>query len=90
MEIDLPDRFRSPDPRYSLSTRFTWDLGGVPEWLNGAVSKTVVGLEVYRGFESLPLRCSDAWLPDGIRLLDKGSRGLACGATTFEYLPLRR
>src|ERR671933_2865684 len=31
-------------------------LGGVPEWLNGAVSKTVVGLTVHRGFESLPLR----------------------------------
>ena len=30
--------------------------GGVPEWLNGAVSKTVVGLSVHRGFESLPLR----------------------------------
>jgi hypothetical protein len=31
-------------------------LGGVPERLNGAVSKTVVGLTVHRGFESLPLR----------------------------------
>jgi hypothetical protein len=30
--------------------------GGVPERLNGAVSKTVVGLTVDRGFESLPLR----------------------------------
>jgi hypothetical protein len=28
----------------------------VPERLNGAVSKTVVGLTVHRGFESLPLR----------------------------------
>jgi hypothetical protein len=28
----------------------------VPEWLNGAVSKTVKGLSVLRGFESLPLR----------------------------------
>ena len=28
----------------------------MPEWLNGAVSKTVVGLTVHRGFESLPLR----------------------------------
>jgi hypothetical protein len=28
----------------------------VPERLNGAVSKTVVGLSVHRGFESLPLR----------------------------------
>jgi len=27
----------------------------MPEWLNGAVSKTVVGLVVYRGFESLSL-----------------------------------
>ena len=31
-------------------------LGGVPERLNGAVSKTVVGRKVHRGFESLPLR----------------------------------
>ena len=31
-------------------------LGGVPEWLNGAVSKTVVRSTPYRGFESLPLR----------------------------------
>ena len=31
-------------------------LGGVPEWLNGAVSKTVVGRLVDRGFESHPLR----------------------------------
>ena len=31
-------------------------LGGVPEWLNGAVSKTVRGRLVPRGFESLPLR----------------------------------
>ena len=31
-------------------------LGGVPEWLNGAVSKTVDGGNVVRGFESLPLR----------------------------------
>jgi hypothetical protein len=28
----------------------------VPEWLNGAVSKTVNGGFVVRGFESLPLR----------------------------------
>jgi hypothetical protein len=28
----------------------------VPEWLNGAVSKTVVRLSAHRGFESLPLR----------------------------------
>src|SRR5262245_7268761 len=32
--------------------------GGVPEWLNGAVSKTVRGLWVPRGFESHPLRCA--------------------------------
>jgi hypothetical protein len=31
-------------------------FGGVPEWLNGAVSKTVVGGFVHRGFESHPLR----------------------------------
>jgi hypothetical protein len=31
-------------------------LGGVPEWLNGAVSKTVDGGNVVREFESLPLR----------------------------------
>src|SRR5215212_3941202 len=30
--------------------------GGVPEWLNGAVSKTVVPFSGHRGFESLPLR----------------------------------
>jgi aminopeptidase len=30
--------------------------GGVPERLNGAVSKTVVGALLHRGFESLPLR----------------------------------
>jgi hypothetical protein len=30
--------------------------GGVPEWLNGAVSKTVDGGNVVREFESLPLR----------------------------------
>jgi hypothetical protein len=34
--------------------------GGVPEWLNGAVSKTVSGGYVARGFESLPLRPSIA------------------------------
>ena len=28
----------------------------MPEWLNGAVSKTVVRLLAYRGFESHPLR----------------------------------
>src|SRR5215211_2176094 len=33
-------------------------VGGVPEWLNGAVSKTVRGLRVPRGFESHPLRCN--------------------------------
>ena len=32
--------------------------GGVPEWLNGAVSKTVDGGNVVREFESLPLRCA--------------------------------
>ena len=31
-------------------------LGGVPERLNGAVSKTVDGGNVVREFESLPLR----------------------------------
>ena len=30
--------------------------GGVPEWLIGTVSKTVVRLLAYRGFESHPLR----------------------------------
>ncbi|MEA2363346.1 MAG: hypothetical protein QOD71_2491 [Thermoleophilaceae bacterium] len=29
----------------------------MPERLNGAVSKTVDGRKVVRGFESLPLRC---------------------------------
>jgi hypothetical protein len=32
------------------------DTGEVPEWLIGAVSKTVVALTGYRGFESHPLR----------------------------------
>jgi hypothetical protein len=32
--------------------------GGVAEWLKAAVSKTVNGGFVVRGFESLPLRCS--------------------------------
>ena len=31
-------------------------IGEVPEWLNGLVSKTSMGLTVHRGFESLPLR----------------------------------
>src|SRR3954469_8723804 len=39
--------------------------GGVPEWLNGAVSKTVVGGFVHRGFESLPLRWLRAPWPLG-------------------------
>ena len=43
--------------------------GGVPERLNGAVSKTVVGLTVHRGFESLPLRSIE---PNPAR--DAGSR----------------
>jgi hypothetical protein len=30
--------------------------GGVPEWLNGAVSKTVGRRKAARGFESHPLR----------------------------------
>ncbi len=30
--------------------------GGVPERLNGAVSKTVVGSDIHPGFESLLLR----------------------------------
>lgn len=30
--------------------------GGVPEWLNGPVSKTGIGGSPYRGFESLLLR----------------------------------
>ena len=42
-------------PSASLSS---WTLGGVPERLNGAVSKTVDGGNVVRGFESLPLRLS--------------------------------
>src|SRR5207253_1087462 len=43
-----PCRFRRPRRRKAP--------GGVPEWLNGAVSKTVRGGFVPRGFESLPLR----------------------------------
>ena len=33
-------------------------IGEVPEWTIGAVSKTVVALAGYRGFESHPLRRS--------------------------------
>ena len=33
-------------------------LGGVPEWLNGAVSKTVDLLNGIQGFESLCLRAN--------------------------------
>ena len=40
-------------------------LGGVPEWLNGAVSKTVAAVSSYRGFESLPLRLGCA-SPGGV------------------------
>jgi hypothetical protein len=36
-----------------------WSPGGVPEWLNGAVSKTVDGGNVVREFESLPLRFTE-------------------------------
>ena len=32
----------------------------MPEWLNGAVSKTVVAFTGYRGFESLSLRRKDS------------------------------
>src|SRR5690606_15388231 len=41
-----------------LGSRVPWSgpCGGVPEWLNGAVSKTVKGGDILRGFESLPLR----------------------------------
>jgi hypothetical protein len=35
--------------------------GEMPEWLNGAVSKTVVRLASYRGFESLSLRHIIIW-----------------------------
>ena len=49
----------SPDGGYPLGVPAAargGHLGGVPEWLNGAVSKTVRGGFVSRGFESLPLR----------------------------------
>src|SRR3954447_16806399 len=46
--------------RYSAVRPADGPRGGVPEWLNGAVSKTVVGLTVHRGFESLPLRSCGA------------------------------
>ncbi len=43
--------------RCGRGTEAAWlqPFGGVPEWSNGAVSKTVVPYG-YRGFESLPLR----------------------------------
>ena len=44
------------DARHTRARYRVRRLGGVPEWLNGAVSKTVVGLTLHRGFESLPLR----------------------------------
>ena len=50
----------SPHPhRVAFATEIPskWGPGGVPERLNGAVSKTVRGLRVPRGFESHPLRC---------------------------------
>ena len=42
---------RQPMQRRSVEGAY----GGVPEWSNGVVSKTIVGF-AYRGFESLPLR----------------------------------
>ncbi len=44
--LKLRARLKAPD---------AGDDGGVPEWSNGAVSKTVVRY-AYRGFESHPLR----------------------------------
>ena len=55
--------FKDPDGNVLGSTAAASLLdahGGVPEWLNGAVSKTVRGLRVPRGFESHPLRCRRA------------------------------
>src|SRR3954452_15842426 len=46
----------APAGKGAMRATVSGGLGGVPEWLNGAVSKTVVGLSVHRGFESLPLR----------------------------------
>lgn len=41
--------------RHYQTVRFG-GCGGVPEWLNGPVSKTGIGVAPYRGFESLLLR----------------------------------
>ena len=47
-----PQITASHEPADTLGTR----PGEVAEWLNAAVSKTVMGVIAYRGFESLPLR----------------------------------
>ena len=46
--------------------------------MNGAVSKTVVGLSVHRGFESLPLRLKGGiWVLSGVCAREVPVRGPA-------------
>jgi hypothetical protein len=48
--------------------RLRKDFGEVAEWLNVAVSKTVVGRKAHREFESLPLRFSSIASEELIRI----------------------
>ena len=57
----LPSVLAGPKPRPTP--------GEVPEWLNGTVSKTVVLLTRYRGFESHPLRQRVLRPPHGVAAL---------------------
>ena len=51
----VPGRWRRAAPYWAPRRHGPGDCGEVPEWSNGAVSKTVVRF-AYRGFESHPLR----------------------------------
>jgi acetyl esterase/lipase len=70
-----------------LSSRIV-RLGGVPEWLNGAVSKTVVRALSHRGFESLPLRLMRLDLR--VRLLGRLQRATGWSVATMTPRQLRR
>jgi hypothetical protein len=90
--VPLPDNLVSDDllrgSPLALATRLLQEEqpvhGGVPEWLNGAVSKTVRGLRVPRGFESHPLRLS-------MRILftTRGSSGHVGPLAPFAHACLR-
>lgn len=41
---------------FSAGKEHSKNIGELPEWLNGTVSKTVVSFYRYPGFESLTLR----------------------------------